>query len=308
MIKRYNDLNTYYRNLFGCRVQKISLDAGLSCPNRDGGISTGGCIYCNKWGSGTGAHAKGLSITEQLLLGKKTLARRYKAKKFIAYFQSFSNTYALTNKLTGLYEEALSVKDVVGLSIGTRPDCVDESTLDLLAHYAENYLIWVEYGLQSAHDKTLKLINRGHDFQCFKKTVAATQKRRGLKICTHIILGLPDEDKNHMRETAKQVAALGIDGIKIHLLYVIEGTKLDMLYRQGAYKCLGQQEYVDRVCDILERLPRDIVIQRLTGDPHPDELVAPKWSLNKSQTLNMITDRLAARDTWQGKLVDGLSG
>jgi radical SAM protein (TIGR01212 family) len=221
MIKRYNDLNTYYRNLFGCRVQKISLDAGLTCPTRDGEISTGGC------------HAKGISITNQLLLGKKTLSKRYKAKKFIAYFQSFSNTYASTDKLKGLYEEALSVEDVVGLSIGTRPDCVDESTLDLLENYARNYLIWVEYGLQSAHDTTLKLINRGHDFRCFKKTVAATQKRCGLKICTHIILGLPDEDKNQMLETAKQLALLGIDGIKIHLLYVIEGTKLEKLYRQG---------------------------------------------------------------------------
>ena len=306
MIKRYNDLNTYYRNLFGCRVQKISLDAGLTCPTRDGEISTGGCIYCNKWGSGTGTHAKGISITNQLLLGKKTLFKRYKAKKFIAYFQSFSNTYASTDKLKGLYEEALSVEDVVGLSIGTRPDCVDESTLDLLENHARNYLIWVEYGLQSAHDTTLKLINRGHDFRCFKKTVAATQKRCGLKICTHIILGLPDEDKNQMLETAKQLALLGIDGIKIHLLYVIEGTKLEKLYRQGGYKCLGQQEYVDLVCDFLERLPSNMVIQRLTGDPHPEELVAPKWALNKSQTLNMIKDRLAARDTWQGKLVDGL--
>jgi len=305
MIKRYNDLNTYYRNLFGCRVQKVSLDAGLSCPNRDGKISTGGCIYCNNRGSGTGAHAKGVSITKQLLLGKKTLSKRYKAKKFIAYFQSFSNTYASTDKLKSLYDEALSVEDVVGLSIGTRPDCIDESTLDLLANYARNFLIWVEYGLQSAHDTTLKLINRGHDFRCFKKTVTATQKKRGLKICTHIVLGLPDEDKNQMLETAKQVAALGIDGIKIHLLYVIKGTKLGKLYRQGGYNCLGQQEYVDLVCDFLERLPRDMVIQRLTGDPHPEELLAPKWALDKSQTLNMIKDRLAARDTWQGKLVEG---
>jgi radical SAM protein (TIGR01212 family) len=165
----------------------------------------------------------------------------------------------------------------------------------------------VEYGLQSAHDTTLKLINRGHNFGCFKKTVAATQKRRGLNICTHIILGLPDEDKNQMLETAKQLALLGIDGIKIHLLYVIEGTKLEKLYRQGGYKCLGQQEYVDLVCDILERLPHDMVIQRLTGDPHPEELVAPAWALNKSQTLNMIKSRLAARDTWQGKSVERLS-
>ena len=308
MIKRYNDLNTYYRNLFGCRVQKISLDAGLSCPNRDGKVSTGGCIYCNQWGSGTGAHSRGVSITDQLLLGKKTLAQRYKAKKFIAYFQSFSNTYASLDKLKSLYEEALSGEDVVGLSIGTRPDCIDEAILDLLESYAGNYLIWVEYGLQSAHNATLDLINRGHDFRCFKNTVAATHKRRGLNICTHIILGLPGEDKNQMLETAKQLALSGINGIKIHLLYVIKGTRLEKLYHQGGYQCLGQQEYVDLVCDFLERLPPDMVIQRLTGDPHPAELVAPTWALNKSQTLNMIKARLAARDTWQGKLVDQSAG
>jgi radical SAM protein (TIGR01212 family) len=308
MIKRYNDLNTYYRELFGCRVQKISLDAGLTCPNRDGAISTGGCIYCNPSGSGTGAHKKGVSITEQLLLGKKTLAARYKAKKFIAYFQSFSNTYAPIDRLKGLYDEALSVEDVVGLSIGTRPDCVHESTLDLLESYARRHLIWLEYGLQSVHDSTLKLINRGHDFRCFKTTVAATQKRRGLHICTHIILGLPHEDRHKMRETAKQIATLGIDGIKIHLLYVIAGTKLEKRYRQGGYTCLGQEEYVDLACDIVERLPGNMIIQRLTGDPHPEELVAPAWALNKSQTLTMIKDRLAARDTWQGKLAGPFSG
>lgn len=302
MNKRYNDLNSYFRSIFGCRVQKITIDAGLSCPNRDGKISTGGCIYCNTRGSGTGAHAKGYSVTDQILAGKKALSKRYKAKKFIAYFQSFTNTYAPLDGLKSLYEEALSIEGVVGLSIGTRPDCVDEPVLKLIESYSKTHLIWIEYGLQSMHDKSLALINRGHDFQCFKDAVDATLNR-GIKICAHVILGLPEEKRSHMIETAKAIAKMGIDGIKIHLLYVIKGTKLEKLYRQGTYKCLEQQEYVDLVCDFLERIPKDMVIQRLTGDPHLEELVAPQWSVKKAQTLSMIKETLEKRDSWQGKLL-----
>ena len=303
MNKRYNDLNSYLRSIFGCRVQKITIDAGLSCPNRDGKISTGGCIYCNTRGSGTGAHAKGYSVTDQILAGKKALSRRYKAKKFIAYFQSFSNTYAPLDQLKSLYEEALAIEDVVGLSIGTRPDCVGEPVLKLIESYAKTYLVWIEYGLQSIHDKSLNLINRGHDLLCFKDAVDATLNR-GIKICVHVIIGLPGEKRSHMLETAKTVAKLGIDGIKIHLLYVIKGTKLEKLYRQGSYKCLEQKHYVDLVCDFMERIPGDMVIQRLTGDPHPEELVAPQWSVKKSQTLSMIKETLEKRDSWQGKFLD----
>ena len=303
MNKRYNDLNSYFRSIFGCRVQKITIDAGLSCPNRDGRISTGGCIYCNPRGSGTGAHAKGQSVTDQILAGKRALSRRYKAKKFIAYFQSFTNTYAPLDTLKSLYEEAMSIEGVVGLSIGTRPDCVDESVLKLIESYAKTHLIWIEYGLQSIHNKSLAFLNRGHDFQCFKDVVDATLNR-GIKICAHVILGLPEEKRSHMIETATTIAKMGIDGIKIHLLYVIKGTKLEKLYRQGTYKCLKQQQYVDLVCDFLERIPNDIVIQRLTGDPHPEELVAPLWSIHKAQTLSMIKETLEKRDSWQGKLLD----
>jgi len=281
-------------------VQKITLDAGLSCPNRDGKISRKGCIYCNARGSGTGAHAKGLSITKQMVNGKKWLSKRYKARKFIAYFQSFTNTYAPVDKLKSLYEEALAIDDVVGLSIGTRPDCVDEPILNLLQEYAKYYHIWIEYGLQSIHDATLALINRGHDFQCFKKAVEAT-KNRGIKICTHVILGLPNETETQILETAKKVAGMGIDGIKIHLLYVVKGTELEKLYMQGKYKCLAQQEYVDLVCNFLELIPHNMVIQRLTGDPHPEELVAPAWSLKKRETLALIAKLLEKRDSWQGK-------
>jgi len=301
MHKRYNNFNTYLRNIFGCRVQKITIDAGFSCPNRDGTISTRGCIYCNVRGSGTGAHATGLSVTEQLLQGKRALSKRYKAKKFIAYFQAFSNTYAPFDKLKSLYEEALEVDDVVGLSIGTRPDCVDESVLELLQGYGKKYLVWIEYGLQSVHDATLAFINRGHDFKCFKKTVAAT-KNRGIKICAHVILGLPNEKKTDMLKTARAVASMEIDGLKIHLLYVVKGTKLHKLYAAGKYRCLEQQEYVDLVCDFLERIPKNMIIQRLTGDPHPEELVAPMWSKKKMETMDLIKETLEKRDSWQGKL------
>lgn len=299
-VKRYCDFNTYLTDIFGCRVQKITLDAGLSCPNRDGTLSTKGCIYCNPLGSGTGAHAKGLSITKQLIDGKNALTRRYGAKKFIAYFQSFSNTYGPMEKLQRLYDEALSVEDVVGLSIGTRPDCVSEPILMMLQQYAETHLIWIEYGLQSCNDKTLALINRGHDFACFKKAVEIT-KNRGIKICVHVILGLPNEKRSEILQTAKVIACLGIDGIKLHLLYVVKGTALEKLYQDGSYTCLKQQEYVDLVCDFLELIPSDVVIQRLTGDPHIRELVAPAWSLKKGKTLSMINECLGKRDSWQGK-------
>jgi radical SAM protein (TIGR01212 family) len=300
MDKRYNDLNSYFRSIFGCRVQKITIDAGFSCPNRDGKISTGGCIFCNTRGSGTGAHLKGQSITDQILAGKRALSRRYGAQKFMVYFQSFTNTYAPLDQLKRLYDEALAIDEIVGLSIGTRPDCVDEPVLKLVESYTKTHLIWIEYGLQSIHDRSLALINRGHDFQCFKDAVEATLNR-GIKICAHVILGLPQEKRSHMIETAKSIGKMGIDGIKIHLLYVIKGTKLEGLYRQGEYRCLTQQQYVERVCDFLERISRDMVIQRLTGDPHPKELVAPRWSVNKAQTLSMIRETLQKRDSWQGK-------
>lgn len=301
MPNRYHDLNSYLRGLFGCRVQKITVDAGLSCPNRDGAIATGGCIYCNSRGSGTGAHGRGLSIAEQLETGKTAMARRYRAEKFIAYFQSFSNTYAPVERLKTLYEEALGVEGVVGLFIGTRPDCVPEPVLDLLQEMARRCLVWVEYGLQSARDTTLALIHRGHDAACFLRALEAT-RRRGIQVCAHIILGLPGETAADARFTAQTLAAASVDGVKLHNLYVVKGTRLEALFRTGAYRCLERQEYVDQVVDVLERLPAQAVIQRLTGDPHPEELAAPSWSRDKAGTLKAIHEALERRDTWQGRL------
>jgi uncharacterized protein len=254
MQNRYYDLNSYFQRRFGHRVHKITVDAGLGCPNRDGTIGRGGCIYCNPQGSGTGAHAKGWSITRQLEASKPPVAKRFKAKKFMAYFQAFTNTYAPVERLKALYDEALAVPDVVGLAIGTRPDCVDEQVLALLETYARTHLIWIEYGLQSAHDATLARINRGHDAASFTRAVSATAGR-GINICAHIILGLPGDTEAHMRETARFIAGL----------------------------------------------PPNMVIQRLTGDPHPRELVAPQWALRKDETVKRIRERLEERDTWQGK-------
>ena len=303
MQARYLDLNTYFRRHFGERVHKLTVDAGLSCPNRDGTVGRGGCIYCNRKGSGTGAHQKGLSITQQLQASKAAVARRFKAGKFLAYFQSFSNTYAPVDRLKRLYDEALAMPDVVGLAIGTRPDCISPAVLDLLQGYAREYLVWLEYGLQSAHDSTLARINRGHDRDCFEAAVAATAGR-GIRICAHIILGLPGEDRSHMHATAEFLARLPIDGIKLHLLYVIKGTPLAAMHDRGEYQCLEQQAYADLVCDVIERLPAGVVIQRLTSDPHGKELIAPLWAMRKDETLNLIRRRLEERDTWQGKRVD----
>jgi len=300
-MKRYNDLNTYLRSLYGCRVQKITVDAGFTCPNRDGHIAQGGCIYCNAAGSGTGASQKGISIRRQLEQGKQALARRYKAKKFIAYFQSFTNTYAPLTTLKKRYDEALAVEDVVGLSIGTRPDCVDADILSLLETYGRRCLIWIEYGLQTASNRSLALLNRGHDFESFRQAVLLSAGR-GLRVCAHVILGIPGETERHMMATARAIAALPVDGIKIHLMYVIKNTPLEKLYRKGHYRCLERQEYIDLVCRFLERLPAEVVVQRLTGDPHPDELVAPAWSLDKRRNLRGIQERLESLDTWQGRL------
>ena len=296
---RYFDLNTYFKQMFGERVHKIAIDAGLNCPNRDGTLSTGGCIYCNAKGSGTGSLEKGMTIRQQIETGMKAVYKRYKAKKFIAYFQSFTNTYGPVGQLKKIYEEALNFDEIVGLAIGTRPDCIHEPVLNLFEAYAKDHLIWIEYGLQSAHDKTLKLINRGHDARCFEQAVKRTQNR-GIKICAHVIIGLPGETGDDMLKTAKFIGDLNIHGVKLHLLYVVKGTPLEKLYQSGGYTCLEQDEYIRIVCDFLEILPPDMVIQRLTGDPHPNELVAPQWAMDKKNTLEGIRKTLEKRDSRQG--------
>lgn len=290
----YPDYASYLKALFGCRVHKITVDAGLSCPNRDGTISYGGCIYCNERGSGTGASGSGQSVAAQLEVAKPYLSRRFKAEKFLAYFQSFTNTHAPVERLSALWSEALSVNDVVGLSIGTRPDCVPDPVLDLARELSEKCLFWMEYGLQSANDETLSLINRGHDSRAFADAVKRT-KARGIPVCAHAILGLPGETPADMAATADFLAGLGVEGVKLHLLYVVKGTAMEELYRAGGYRCLAEDEYVTLAVDFIRRLPPSTIIHRLTGDPHPGELAAPDWLLgSKSRVIAKIRDGLGS--------------
>lgn len=301
-MKRYRDFNTYLKDIFGERVQKIPLDAGLNCPNRDGTISDRGCVYCNRLGSGTGALLDhGLSIDEQIEKAKRFVGKRYGARKFIAYFQSFTNTYGPLAQLKALYKQALGHTNMVGLSVGTRPDCVNREVFALLSSYKEGYLVWVELGLQSAHDETLKRINRGHDVACFEQSVLMASGF-GLEVCAHVILGLPGEDREMMLETARFLSRLPVHGVKIHLLYVVEGTELARLYEAGEFSCLERDAYVETVVDFLELLPPEMIIQRLTGDPVRTELVAPLWANEKSKNLLLIQEALERRDTWQGRL------
>ena len=300
-VRRYHSLSLFLRKRFGERVQKVTIDAGFSCPNRDGTRGKGGCIYCNAFGSGTGAYQRGLSIRDQMLEGMERLRKRYKARKFIAYFQAFSNTYAPVSILRKRYEEALVNEQVVGLAIGTRPDCITEEVVKLLASYRKRGLmVWLEMGLQSVHNKTLAFINRGHTYEDFLRALELAKKYE-LLVCTHVIFGLPRENSSEMLETIEKLAALPLDGIKFHELYVVRGSKMEELYKQGLYRPLTQTEYVDLVCEALAYLPWRIVIQRLTGDPRPDELVAPAWAREKQNTLRAIEETLISRDLWQGK-------
>ena len=297
--RRYTDYNSYLKSIYNERVQKITVDTGLGCPNRDGTVARGGCIYCNSLGSGSGLLEKGMSIADQIENGRRAMIRRYKAKKFLVYFQSYTNTYTSCSNLKTMFDAALAPEGMVGLAIGTRPDCVDEKKLTLIASYTGKYLVWIEYGLQSVHDKTLARINRGHDFAAFERAVAMT-RNRGINVCAHVILGLPGETREMMLETARVHGNLGIDGVKIHLLYVVKNTPLERMWEKGEYHCMEQGDYVETVCDFIERLPENVVVQRVTGDPHPHELVAPQWSTMRNETFHMIQDTLEKRDSRQG--------
>lgn len=297
--KRYNAFSDELKRVFGCRVHRISVDAGFTCPNRDGSVGTEGCIYCG--GKGSGAHGilPDAPVTAQIEAGKDVMTRKYKARRFIAYFQAFSNTYAPPGRLRALYDEALAVDDVVGLIVGTRPDCLPPATVRLLGEYSRRTYFWLELGLQSPLDRTLKLLERGHDFATFENAVHSC-RAEGIRVCAHVILGLPGETREEMLATAAVLNELGIEGVKIHLLHAMKGTPLEMLYRQGGVRMLDRDEYVGLVCDFLERLTPEMSIQRLTGDGGHDHLVAPLWSLKKFEVLNAIDYELERRGSRQG--------
>jgi radical SAM protein (TIGR01212 family) len=297
--KSFNLYSTYLKRRFGGRVHKISVDAGFGCPNRDGGRDRHGCIFCDPGGSGAVGIERSVSIPQQIERAKELMRRKYRAKWFIAYFQPFSNTFGPVDRLRDCYDQALAVEDVVGLAIGTRPDCLPDAVLDLLAGYHRDTYLWLELGLQSCHDKTLSYLNRGHDYACFLDAYRRA-KERGLRICVHVILGLPGESRDDILATADEMARLGVDGIKLHLLHVLDGTPLGDLYRQGRVPMLQMQDYVELVVDFIERLPPDTLIQRLTGDGPRDVLLAPIWSMNKWEVLNAIDAELERRGSQQG--------
>ncbi len=295
--KRYYPYSKYLFETFGTKVYKITLDGGFNCPNRDGTISSGGCIFCDEVGSYSRCASDNLSVAQQIKSSIEHLSAQFKAKKFIAYFQSFSNTYANLEKLQKTYDEAFCDDRIVGISIGTRPDCVDDNKLDLIKTYKNP---WIEYGLQSANDETLKLINRGHDYECFKNAVIET-KKRGIKVCAHIILGFENETKEMMLNTAKKLAELNIDGIKIHMLTVLADSPLYKKYSQKPFYLMDMEQYCEIVCDILELLPKTTTIQRIAGTGFSETTIAPKWVNRRFEILNMIDKIMVQRNSYQGE-------
>jgi len=296
---RFFPFSVYLKEKFPFKVHKIALHAGFTCPNRDGRVGVGGCTYCANESFSPNVKDHHMSITEQIKKGKAFQKKRYGAEKFIAYFQSFSNTYAEIDTLSSYYEEALSDSDVIGISIGTRPDCINEEILALINTYTEKYHVWIEYGLQSIHDATLKRINRGHDYNAFKEAIRLT-KKTCINICVHVILGLPMETKYDMLETADAVGEMGIQGIKIHHLYVAKNTSLAEDYFKGNTETLNVDTYIQMTADFLERIPSHVTVQRLVGDTHGHFLISPVWKAGKAEITNRITKELESRGSYQG--------
>lgn len=301
--KRYFSLNEAYRREYGQKVFKVPLDGGFTCPNRDGLVSKGGCTFCSDDGSGDFAGNACDPIPVQFAEVKARLHRKWKDAGYIAYFQAFSNTYAPVERLRELYEPALAEEGVVGLSIATRPDCLPDDVVAYLAELNERTSLWVELGLQTMHDQTGRKINRGHDFQTF---VAGVEKLRAhnIRVCVHVINGLPGETTEMMLETVKSVAKMDIQGVKIHLLHVLKNTPLARQYEKGLLELMEEETYIQLVCDQLEVLPKHIIIHRLTGDGPPDLLIGPTWSRHKMRVLDAITNELKARDSYQGKFAE----
>lgn len=295
--RRFRALGPHLRERFGGPVYKVPVDAGFSCPNRDGSTSTGGCIYCNN-SSFSPARAQ-LPLREQIAGG--IAAGHRGAERYIAYFQSFSNTHAPAQHLQALFEEALACPGVVGLAIGTRPDCLPGPVLDCLDRINQRHPLWLELGLQTASDRTLAEINRGHSAADFEEAVTRCH-RAGIEVVAHLILGLPGEGAGEMMDSARLLGRLGVEGVKLHLLHVVRGTELERRYYQGRVSLMGPRQYVETVCDLLEILPREMVLHRLQADCPERLLVAPAWMHRKSAILQDIEQTLKIRNSWQGKL------
>lgn len=297
--KRYHTWNYYLRSNFGEKVFKVSINAGFSCPNIDGTVAYGGCTYCSKQGSGDFAGNPNDNLIKQFEDIKEMMHKKWHNAKYIGYFQAFTNTHAPVSVLKEKYETILNLDDVIGLSISTRPDCLPDDVLEYLSELNKKTNLWVELGLQTIHDETSKIINRGHDYNTFLEGVEKL-KKHNIKTVVHIINGLPGEDYNMMMETAKAVADLGVHGIKIHLLHVLKETPMENMLKKDMFNLMEKDDYINLVCDQLEIIPPEMVVHRLTGDGKRDEIVGPMWSLKKWEVLNAIDDTMRERNSYQG--------
>lgn len=297
----YNDYGAWIRRKFPFRVQKISIDAGFSCPNRDGRVSSGGCTFCDNRTFNPSYCQPGKSITQQLEEGKMFFARKYPDMKYLAYFQAYSNTYGSMDDIKRKYEEALAVDGVVGLVIGTRPDCVSDNLLDYVAQLSKQCFVTMEYGVESVNNDTLVRINRGHTFECSRDAIIRT-KERGITTGAHIILGLPGEDAEENVRQASIVSALPIDILKIHQLQVIRGTRLAKEYAEHPFHLFSVDEYIDVVTRYLERLRADIVVERFVSQSPKEMLLAPKWGIKNHEFTDKLVNHIKALGTWQGRL------
>jgi len=295
----YRTFNSFLLEKFGARVYRVPIDVGFDCPNRDGTKAFGGCTFCDERGSGAPTISAARAVKEQLEHGMQRIIKRYKAHKFLTYFQAFTNTYAPEGVLRVLYESGLQHPDVVGLCIGTRPDCVPDNVLDMLAEFNQRSFVWLEMGLQSVHNKTLDVINRAHSSEEFFDALERA-KARGLTVATHLIFGLPGEDRDMMLETVRQVAASKVDAIKIHQLCVYKGAPMELDYRQGNLAVLDEDYYAQLVVDAIELLPPELIIMRLVAEGNKDELVAPTWSYDKFSTMDKIRAEFLRRGSRQG--------
>jgi len=305
MNRFFYSFNDYLQDTFGERVHRISVDAGFVCPNLDGKLSDAGCIFCNNKAFSFFTNNRGVSLEEQISQGMDYARRRFKAKKYIIYYQSFSNTYGDIDFLKKQYSVIKKFDDVVGLAISTRPDCIDEEKLDLIESFSRDYKIYIEYGLQSVYDRTLKYINRNHSFADFERAIELTANRN-INIGVHIILGLPKESKEDCLSEARILSKFPIWGIKFHCLHVVGDTLLEKIYQKGSFRPISEDEYVDRIVSFLEIVPRNWVILRLVSDAQKDLLISPNWVNKKQNVIKKIKEEFSRRKTYQGFFHEGI--
>lgn len=298
---RYNTYRPYIKEKLGYRVNKLSVDMGFTCPNRDGNLAVGGCVYCNN-DSFVPPYARArFSMDQQITNGMDYLKKRFKAEKFIVYFQSYTNTYDSVEKLEEMYRNALKYEDVIGIAVGTRSDCIDEEKINMFEKLAKHCYVSLEFGIESIYDKTLEFMNRGHDYQSVLDAIEMS-KGRGFEIGAHIIVGMPTETREEMLAMAGEVSSLGIDVFKVHNLHIVRNTPLARMYRKEPFSLFNFEEYIDFIIEFLERLSPDMVIERLFTDTPHQLLIAPDWGKSHLQILQAIETELERKDTYQGRL------